>query len=77
MSNPGISKHDISSFNESDAINLLSNTLESNHTIKTFFSENDRTPNHDGFFDPIYLMFAIWYRRHRFICRKEFFDSCL
>ena len=45
MSNPGISKHDISSFNESDAINLLSNTLESNHTIKTFFSENDRTPN--------------------------------
>lgn len=31
--------------------------------------------NHDGFFDPIYLMFAIWYRRHRFICRKEFFDS--
>ena len=51
MSNPGISKHDISSFNESDAINLLSNTLESNHTIKTFFSENDRTPNHDGFFE--------------------------
>ena len=31
--------------------------------------------NHDGFFDPIYLMFAIWYRRHRFICRKEFFES--
>ena len=31
--------------------------------------------NHAGFFDPIYLMFAIWYRRHRFICGKEFFDS--
>ena len=31
--------------------------------------------NHDTFFDPIYLMFAIWYRRHRFICRKEFFES--
>ncbi len=31
--------------------------------------------NHAGFFDPIYLMFAIWYRRHRFICGKEFFES--
>ena len=31
--------------------------------------------NHIGFFDPVYLMFAIWYRRHHFICGKEFFDS--
>ena len=75
MSKPGMSIHSIESFNESEEINLLSSVLEAKHTIKTFFSANDRTPNHDGFFDPIYLMFAIWYRRHRFICRKEFFDS--
>ena len=31
--------------------------------------------NHYGFFDPIHLMMAVWYRRHRFICRKEFFES--
>ncbi len=31
--------------------------------------------NHAGFFDPIYLMFAVWYRRHHFICGKEFFES--
>ena len=27
--------------------------------------------NHIGLFDPMYLMMAIWYRRHRFICKKE------
>lgn len=31
--------------------------------------------NHVGFFDPIFVMFAVWYRRHRFICSKEFFES--
>ena len=31
--------------------------------------------NHNGIFDPIYLMFGIWYRRHHFICRKDFFES--
>ena len=31
--------------------------------------------NHYGFFDPLFLMIAIWYRRHRFICGKEFFES--
>lgn len=31
--------------------------------------------NHYGFFDPLYLMIAIWYRRHRFVCGKEFFES--
>lgn len=31
--------------------------------------------NHMGFFDPVYIMFAIWYRRHRFICTKDFFES--
>lgn len=31
--------------------------------------------NHVGFFDPIYLMFAIHYRRHHFIATKELFDG--
>lgn len=51
MSHPGMSKHDISAFNESDSIRILERTLEANHTIKTFFGENEKTPNHDGFFE--------------------------
>lgn len=47
----GISIHSIESFDETDAINILKQALESNHTIKTFFGENDKTPNHDGFFE--------------------------
>lgn len=31
--------------------------------------------NHVGFSDPVVLMMAIWYRRLRFICTKEFFQS--
>lgn len=31
--------------------------------------------NHNCFFDPIYLMLAVWYRRHHFICNKQFFDT--
>lgn len=31
--------------------------------------------NHNGFFDPIYLMFCIYYRRQRFVCTKEFFEG--
>lgn len=31
--------------------------------------------NHIGFFDPIYVMMTVWYRRHRFICHKQFFES--
>jgi len=31
--------------------------------------------NHLGFFDPIYVQYALWYRRHRFICLKKFFES--
>lgn len=31
--------------------------------------------NHVGFFDPIYVMLAVWYRRHRFVCSKEFFEG--
>ena len=31
--------------------------------------------NHTAVFDPIYLQIAVWYRRHRFVCLKEFFES--
>ncbi len=31
--------------------------------------------NHNGFVDPVHLMFAVWYRRHHFICGKEFFEG--
>ena len=31
--------------------------------------------NHMGHFDPVYLMMAIWYRRHHFVCTKEFFEG--
>ena len=31
--------------------------------------------NHVGFLDPLYMMYAVWYRRHRFICMKEIMDS--
>ena len=51
MSNPGMSKHDIAAFNETDSVTMLTRALEANHTIKTFFGANDKTPNHDGFFE--------------------------
>ena len=51
MSKPGMSIHSEASFNESAAVAILKSTLESKHTIKTYFGENDRTPNHDGFFE--------------------------
>ena len=31
--------------------------------------------NHTAVYDPIYLQAAIWYRRHHFICLKEFFEG--
>lgn len=31
--------------------------------------------NHCTFYDPVYLMSAIWYRRHHFVCLKQFFMS--
>ena len=31
--------------------------------------------NHIGFFDPVYLHFAIWYRRLHFVCLEEFFKG--
>ena len=46
-----MAKHSESSFNESEAIRILSEYLESTNRIKTFFKENDRTPNYDGCFE--------------------------
>ena len=31
--------------------------------------------NHSGFFDPIYMMMAVYYRRQRFLAMKEMFDT--
>lgn len=31
--------------------------------------------NHAGFIDPLYMMLSVWYRRHHFVCAKEFFDA--
>ena len=53
MNRPGMARHSESSFNEAEAVRLLSDFLESEHTIKTFFKENDRTPNYDGSFELI------------------------
>ena len=40
--------HTLGSFNETYAVMYLTQVLESQHTIKTFFSYNDKTPNYDG-----------------------------
>ncbi len=31
--------------------------------------------NHVGLFDPMFLMLGIWYRRHHFVCLKQFFEK--
>ena len=31
--------------------------------------------NHNGYFDPIGMMLCVYYRRHRFVCTKEFFEG--
>ena len=51
MKTAGMAKHTDSAFNEGSANRLLADFLEQNHTIKTFFKENDRTPNYDGTFE--------------------------
>ena len=53
MSKSGMSIHSKMAFDESAAVRYLSSVLESSGRIKTFFSENDRTPNQDGFFELI------------------------
>lgn len=47
----GMAVYSESAFNESSAVGLLKYQLERKHRIKTFFKENDRTPNIDGFFE--------------------------
>lgn len=47
----GMAKHSESAFDEAKEVRILSDVLESTHKIKTFFKENDRTPNHDGNFE--------------------------
>lgn len=49
----GMSKHANSSFDEAKAVRILAKSLESSQMIKTFFLENDRTPNYDGSFELI------------------------
>ncbi|MBD5116833.1 MAG: DUF4365 domain-containing protein [Ruminococcaceae bacterium] len=46
-----IASHSNVAFDESKAVTFLKETLESQKSIKTFFGENDKTPNHDGFFE--------------------------
>ena len=51
MSNSTIAKHSKAAFDESKSIRILSGLLESTGEIKTFFGENDKTPNYDGSFE--------------------------
>lgn len=46
-----MSIHSKNAFDEAKAIRILSDFLESKNSIKTFFGENDKTPNHDGYFE--------------------------
>lgn len=47
----GMAQHSKSSFDEAKEIRIVEELLESHRAVKTFFSENDKTPNHDGFFE--------------------------
>lgn len=46
-----LGKHTKNSFIEAKAIRILSEFIEEGGNVKTFFNENDKTPNHDGFFE--------------------------
>lgn len=46
-----MAQHSNISFIEKEAIRILSSFIEEKRIAKTFFSENDKTPNHDGFFE--------------------------
>ena len=48
---PGMKTHSDSSFYETKEVTILKDLLESKKSIKTFFGENEKTPNHDGFFE--------------------------
>ena len=47
----GMATHSTSAFNESEVIRFLTAILEKERMAKAFFSDNDKTPNHDGFFE--------------------------
>ena len=47
----GLGNHSNNSFVEKDAIAILGLLLRSKRTIQTSFSEDDRWPNHDNFFE--------------------------
>lgn len=49
----GMAIHSNSAFNEEKAVRYLEEVLEKDNKIKTFFKENDRTPNYDGTFELI------------------------
>lgn len=53
MKSVGMAIHSPTSFDDTKGVRILKEFLESKNTIKTFFSENDKTPNHDGFFELI------------------------
>lgn len=53
MGKSRMATHSKVSFDESAEIRILAGVLESKRKIKTFFKENDRTPNHDGNFEII------------------------
>lgn len=46
-----MAQHSNTSFIEKEAIRMLSSFIEEKRMAKTFFSENDKTPNYDGFFE--------------------------
>ena len=49
MKNVGMATHSQSSFDDTKGVGILKEILESKNTIKTFFGENDKTPNHRSF----------------------------
>jgi len=51
MNKSGMAIHSDTSFDEAEAVRFLSDVLEKGHRIKTFFKENDKTPNYDGSFE--------------------------
>ncbi len=46
-----MAQHSNTSFIEKEAIRILSSFIEEKRMAKTFFNENDKTPNYDGFFE--------------------------
>lgn len=51
IKNIKMAQHSNTSFIEKEAIRILSSFIEEKRMAKTFFNENDKTPNYDGFFE--------------------------